>query len=67
MFVEISLEPSSAEAERIQVEWQDAWQLESQGVRVEIPGAKALDTTFDLRSRCYDRGITVNLTFYDTP
>ncbi len=67
MFVEISLEPKSTEAERIRTEWQDAWQLQSQGGRVEIPGAKALGTTFDLRSRCYDRGITVNLRFYDTP
>lgn len=65
MRVVVELEPESAEAARVYAEWQAAWSTTGSGVGIELAPADSLKALLDLKSRCYDRGLTVNATFPD--
>lgn len=67
MRVEVALEPDSAEAARILGEWRAAWGAAADGGGVELAPADSLTALLDLRSRCYDLGLTVNAVFPDNP
>lgn len=65
MRVAVELEPDSAEAARVLGEWQAAWGGAVDGGVVELAPADSLKALLDLKTRCYDRVLTVNATFPD--
>ena len=68
MLLEVDMEPSEEEADRILADWQDAWQLENyENGKLRLDGPSPLDVIMDLRNRCYEHGITVNMVFHDSP
>ena len=64
MRLDILLEPSGAEADSVLQEWLMAsdLQLDADGQIVVAPD-RCLEVLVALRSRCYDRGLTVNVNF----
>jgi hypothetical protein len=65
MRLEISLEPSGAEAAGVLEEWLAAFGLQvGDDGQVEVSPDRCLDVQVALRSLCYDRGLIVNVKFY---
>ena len=67
MFLKVDLEPSGEKSDRILLDWQNAWQLENDEGILKLDNINPLDVIMDLRGRCYEHGITVNIIFHDSP
>lgn len=68
MLVEVELNPSGDAADTILDDWQHEWKLQqTDDGRVNLIYSDPLEVTIDLRNRCYDQKITVNLIFHDSP
>ena len=64
MRLDILLEPPGAEADSILREWFEASGLEGdEDGQVEVAPDRCLEVLVELRSRCYDRGLIVNVKF----
>lgn len=67
MFLKVDLEPSGEKSDRILLDWQNAWQLENDEGILKLDNSTPMDVIMDLRGRCYEHGITVNIIFHDSP
>ncbi|MEN8135190.1 MAG: hypothetical protein ABFS18_06600 [Thermodesulfobacteriota bacterium] len=65
MRLDILLEPPGAEADCVMAEWLKATGLIVAMGQVEVSSDRCLDVLVALRSRCYDRELTVNVKFTD--
>ena len=64
MQLDILLEPPGAEADSILQEWLKFFGLHlAADGQVEVSPDRCLVVLVELRSRCYDRGLTVNVKF----
>ena len=64
MQLDVQLEPLGKQAESVMANWQRDQGLSVSGHRrVEIAPEDCLAALADLRDRCYDRGLVVNVNF----
>ncbi|MDF1579057.1 MAG: hypothetical protein P1P81_11515 [Desulfobulbales bacterium] len=65
MRLEIFLEPPGVEAENVMRDWLAASSLiPADNNRVEVDPADCFELLVELRRRCYDRGVTVDVKFF---
>jgi len=65
MRVVVLLEPDGELAARMLGEWSRAWGAALANGDGELDDAEALAALLDLKCLCYDRGLTVNVSFPD--
>jgi len=65
MRVLVELEPRSVESTRIAGEWLAKWGTSAAGGGIELAAAASLSALLDLRERCFEKSVTVNVFFPD--
>lgn len=65
MRVVVALEPTNGEVTEILQSWQAEWGTWSEVGGIELADAALLSALLDLRQRCFDRALTVNVFFSD--
>ena len=61
----VELEPGSVASAGILDAWREGWGGAAEGGGIELAGAALLPALLDLRKRCYDRGLSLNVLFPD--